>query len=176
NLPVIVKPNSQGSAIGVSIVQKRDDLQKALKLAFKYGNSVIIEKYIEGLELSVPVLDDPLKWVPRALPVIEIIPKDEFYTYESKYLPGASKHIIPAAISKLLYKKAQDIAVKVHTVLNCKGATRVDMIAGKNNNIYTLEINTIPGMTKTSLLPESAKKVGINFTKLLELMLKDVLR
>jgi len=156
-LPVIVKPADQGSAIGVRIVDKRPVLTQAVKCAFRYSMRVMIEEYIRGKEISVGILDG------NPLPVIEIVPKRKFYDFKAKYIPGMSEHIIPARITKAQYVHAQRLAQQAHHVLGCSGATRVDMMMKKNGKIFILEVNTIPGMTETSLLPDAAKQAGIDF-------------
>ncbi len=159
-LPVIVKPSMQGSAVGVTKVFETKDLYVALNRAFQYGSEVLIEKYIQGKEISVGILGEMI------LPVIEIVPKGDFYDYEAKYVPGMSSHILPAALDKTTYNQAQQYAKKVYSGFNCRGAVRVDMMVDDKNEIYVLEVNTIPGMTPTSLLPEAAKAAGINFNQL----------
>lgn len=158
--PVVVKPCQQGSAIGVTIVEQETDLAKALKLAFRFNDTVIVEDYIKGKELTVGVLND------RALPVIEIIPQNKFYDFESKYAIGGSKHLIPASISSREQAKAQSLALATHNVLGCRGATRVDLLLDTKGRFFVLEVNTIPGMTETSLLPDAAKAAGLSFEQL----------
>lgn len=163
--PVVVKPSSQGSTIGVNIVKNRDSLKRALKEAFKYNEEAIIEKYIPGRELTVGIIGD------KVLPVMEIIPVGKYYDYTAKYVPGKSKHILPAPLPKKVYKRAQELAMMAFNSLNCKAVARVDMrYDGKN--IYVLEVNTIPGMTETSLLPEAASYIGIDFKKLVYYIMK----
>ncbi|MCK4532564.1 D-alanine--D-alanine ligase [bacterium] len=160
-LPVIVKPSMQGSAVGITKVLEIKDLYAALNRAFQYGSEVVIERYIQGKEISVGILGEIV------LPVIEIVPKGDFYDYEAKYVPGMSSHILPAALDEITYNKAQQYAKKVYSGFNCRGAARVDMMVDDKNEIYVLEVNTIPGMTPTSLLPEEAKAAGINFNQLI---------
>ncbi len=159
--PVIVKPSMQGSAVGITKVLEIKDLYAALNRAFQYGSEVLIERYIQGKEISVGILGEIV------LPVIEIVPKGEFYDYEAKYVPGMSSHILPATLDKTTYNQAQQYAKKVYSGFNCRGAVRVDMMVDDKNEIYVLEVNTIPGMTPTSLLPEEAKAVGITFNQLI---------
>ncbi|MCK5533833.1 D-alanine--D-alanine ligase [bacterium] len=169
--PVIVKPSMEGSAVGITKVLDMKSIYPALNKAFQYGSEVIIEKYIQGKEISVGVLGETV------LPVIEIIPKGDFYDYEAKYIPGMSTHILPAALDETVYKQAQQYAKKAYSAFNCQGAARVDMMVNKENEIYVLEINTIPGMTPTSLFPEAAQAAGISFNqlilKIIELSLKE---
>lgn len=164
--PVVVKPASQGSAIGISIAKNKKEFEKAVKLAFSFDDRVLVEKYIKGVEVTAGVLNA------KALPVIEIVPKGKFYDFKSKYTVGESTHIIPARLAKNVLKKIQNIALKVYDEFRCNGTCRVDMIVDNNNNIYVLELNTLPGMTKTSLFPDAAKYVGMNFEDLVLEILK----
>ena len=162
----VIKPSDSGSSVGVSIVKKQSQIKPALKKAFKESEKVIVEKFINGLELSVPILGD------KALPVIEIIPKTEFFDYQAKYIPAFCKEIVPARISSILTKKAQEIALKAHQSLFCRGYSRVDMILDKQGRIWVLEVNTLPGLTANSLVPKSAKAAGIEFQALLDEIIK----
>ena len=164
--PVVVKPASQGSAIGISIVKNKKEFEKAVKLAFSYEDRILVEKYIKGVEVTAGVLNG------RALPVIEIVPKGKFYDFKSKYTVGQSTHIIPARLSEKVLKKIQNIALKVYDEFRCNGTCRVDMIVDKKNNIYVLEVNTLPGMTKTSLFPDAARSMGLSFEDLILEILK----
>ncbi len=164
--PVVVKPASQGSAIGVSIVKNKKDFKKAVKLAFSFEDRVLVEQYIKGMEITVGVLNG------KPLPVIEIVPKGKFYDFKSKYTIGQSTHIIPARLPNKVLKKAQDIALKIFSEFMCNGICRVDMIVDKKNSIYVLELNTLPGMTKTSLFPDAAKYIGMSFENLVLEILK----
>ncbi|MFN3966629.1 MAG: D-alanine--D-alanine ligase [Endomicrobiia bacterium] len=163
--PLVVKPCDQGSTIGVRIVNSLKELKSAIKYSLKYSKNAIVEKYIEGKELTVGILGR------EALPVVEIIPmgKSKFYDFEAKYAPGGSKHIIPARIDSKTTKLLQEMALKAFDALGCKAVGRVDFRLNKNEKPYILEINTIPGMTETSLLPEAAKERGYSF---LETVLK----
>ncbi|MDR3275508.1 MAG: D-alanine--D-alanine ligase [Endomicrobium sp.] len=167
--PVVVKPLAQGSAIGLTIVKKASQFSAAAKKAFKYGEEIIIEKYIEGKEITVGVVNS------KALPVIEIIPKGDFYDFESKYEKGGSKHIIPARISEKAYKTAQNYAEEIYKIFKCKAICRVDMITDKNGKVWVLENNTIPGMTETSLIPDAGKTVGYDFKSLVLKILESAL-
>lgn len=160
SLPAVVKPSAQGSALGVSIVRNRKQMNKAVKDAFRLDSQVLVEKYISGTEITVGVLGD------KTLPAIEIVPVNSFYDFESKYKPGCSKHIIPPRLSKRIIKSSQELSLKAHKVLGCKAMSRVDLIVDKKGKIWVLEVNTIPGMTKTSLLPDAACAVGIGFNEL----------
>lgn len=167
--PVVVKPNDQGSAIGVSLVTKRAGLQPALDQALCFGHEVMVEKYIKGREISIGLLQG------RALPVIEIVPKKTFYDYEAKYVAGMSEHIIPARLSAAKTKEVQALAERTAQVFGCKGTPRIDMIVASNGKVFILEVNTLPGMTATSLLPEAASKAGIRFDELMLRLIMDAL-
>jgi len=161
-LPLVVKPADVGSAIGVTIVKKKNELTKAIRLAFKHSDWAIIEKFIPGVEVTVTILGE------TALPVIEIVPKNEFYDFDAKYTPGHSDHIIPARISKAQTKSVKALALKAGKAMGCEDYYRVDFIVPKKGDPQILEINTAPGMTLTSLVPDAAKAVGISFPALLK--------
>jgi D-alanine-D-alanine ligase len=162
--PVVVKPSRQGSTIGMTKVNSADGLNNAISEAAAYDEQIIVEQFIRATELTVGVLGTNN---PQALPVIEIVPKGGFYDYEAKYAPGGSEHFIPARIGDAETKQAQEIAVKAFKSLGCRGMARVDIMLS-DNGMYVLEVNTIPGMTPTSLLPEAAKAKGIGFSELLD--------
>ncbi|MBW1777203.1 MAG: D-alanine--D-alanine ligase [Deltaproteobacteria bacterium] len=165
-LPLVVKPVNAGSSVGITIVRSADRLQTALEAAFVHDDTILLEAYIQGVELTGGVLgNDTLE----AFPLIEIIPNTnfEFFDYTAKYTPGASREICPARIQEDLAQKAQDAAMKAHQALFCRGYSRTDMIL-KDPDVYVLETNTIPGMTATSLLPQAAEKAGLSFTALLD--------
>lgn len=157
---VVVKPSAQGSAIGVSVVKEKSGLAPALAAAFKYDRRVLVEEYIAGTEITVGVLG------PRPLPVIEIVPQNEFYDFESKYTPGCSQHLIPPRLPKATIARTQRLALEVFAALNCRAVSRIDMIVDKKQRPWILEVNTIPGMTETSLLPDAARAAGIDFPEL----------
>jgi len=165
--PAVVKPNEQGSTIGISIVRSADELAEALKLAFEYDDRVLIEEFVEGIEITCGILgnDDPV-----ALPLVEIVPEGGFYDYHAKYTPGATDEIVPARISEAQTKEAQGLALACHKALCCRGMSRVDMIVS-GDRICVLEVNTIPGMTPTSLLPRAAEAAGISFARLLDTLI-----
>lgn len=162
--PLFVKPYNQGSSVGVSLVHHQSEMGKALELAFKYSQPVIVEEDLKGLEIQCGVLGNDK---PYALPAIEIVPKNEFFDYEAKYQAGKSEEIVPARISADLTKEIQRLAVKVFKAIGAKGFGRVDMILTKTGP-KVLEINTIPGLTSASLLPKEARAAGINYPQLLE--------
>lgn len=165
--PVVVKPTSQGSTVGISIVEKEEELNEAVKLAFAYGNEIILEEFIRGIELTCGVLESVKEGI-IPLPVTEIIPKvSTFFTYEAKYKKGGSEEITPARIDPKSAKLVQEYAVKAHQILGCEGFSRTDFIL-KDGIPYTLETNTLPGMTATSLLPQGARAAGISFSQLLD--------
>jgi len=166
--PVMVKPSRQGSTIGMTKVNTPGELNNAIEEASAYDEQIIVERFVAGIELTVGVLgnDDPI-----ALPVVEIVPKSEFYDYESKYAPGGSEHMIPARISDADNALARDIALRAFRSLGCRGMARVDLMLGAEG-MCVLEVNTIPGMTPTSLLPEAAKAVGISFRQLLDMIVE----
>ncbi len=169
-LPLVIKPVSGGSSIGMSIVRYEEELNEAVDKAFDYDNTVLIESYIQGIELTGGVLgNDDL----QALPIIEIIPGKgyDFFDYTAKYTKGATEEICPARIDDELTLKAQSYAKIAHQALCCKGYSRTDMIL-KERDIYVLETNTIPGMTQTSLLPLAAKTAGISFSQLLDRLIE----
>jgi D-alanine-D-alanine ligase len=158
--PVIVKPVLQGSTIGVAIVEKSSEFAVAVKEVFKYGGEALIEQFIEGKEVTVGVLNG------KALPVVEIVPKGKFYDFKSKYQRDGSQHIIPARVSEKAYETAQSSAEKVYEIFKCRAICRVDMIVDKKDKVWILENNTIPGMTKTSLVPDEGRAAGYNFERL----------
>lgn len=165
--PVIVKPNAQGSTVGCACVKSGERLIKAIKEAWEYDQTALVEKYISGVEITVGLLGNEN---PQPLPIIEIQSAKGFYDYEAKYTPGGSSHIIPARISSHAAELAKEYAVRTHQLIGCRGVSRVDMIVSDDNPIV-LEINTIPGMTPLSLLPDAARSAGIDFSDLLERIL-----
>lgn len=164
--PVVVKPSSEGSSVGVSLVYSHEELRSAADLAFQYDQEILVEKYIRGKEVQVGVLGD------RALGAIEIVPKNVFYDYESKYKPGMSDHFFPARIDKEAYEQVLEAGLQAHRALGCRGYSRADFIIDEGGAPYILEVNTLPGMTATSLLPDIARGVGISFPDLVEEILR----
>ena len=161
---VFVKPSDQGSSIGASKVSKKSDLKKALQKAFSYSEKVLVDKYIQGTEITIGVLGNEQLTV---LPPVEIVPKNDFFDYEAKYNESKCDEICPARISRALTKKAQKTAIKTYQALGCQGFGRVDMII-KSKDVYVLEVNTIPGLTPVSLLPKAAAAAGISYPQLLD--------
>ena len=169
-LPLVVKPVVGGSSVGMSIVRSTVDLLGAVQKAFEFDSAVIVEAYIEGVELTGGVVGNRKL---EAYPIIEIIPDEahDFFDYEAKYTAGITQEICPARIDEELTLKAQDYAKKAHRALFCRGYSRTDMIL-RDGEIYVLETNTIPGMTATSLLPQAAQAAGVDFTSLLDKLIE----
>jgi D-alanine-D-alanine ligase len=166
NMPWVVKPAAEGSSIGVSIVNREEELADSLENAFSYGERIIIEKYIKGKEVQIGILGQTV------LGGVEVRPSKEFYSYEAKYTPGLTEYILPPDVDYSSYEALKNAALRAHNALGCKGATRVDFILSESNDPYILEVNTIPGMTETSLLPKIARLSGLDFPGLIEEMLK----
>ncbi len=162
-LPIFVKPAGNGSSYGITKVTDAAQLAEAITVAGAKGDAVLVEQCIEGTEITVPVLgnDDP-----EALPIVEIVTGAEFYDLKVKYEPGELHHVIPARLDPQTYAKAQELAVRAHKALGCRGVSRSDFIVTAEGKPYILETNTIPGMTETSLLPDSARHAGIEFPQL----------
>ncbi len=175
-LPAFVKPVASGSSVGASIVRRGEDLGPAIEGALRFDERALVEEYLKGTELTVAVIgNDDL----TPLPVIEIVPKREFFDYHAKYDAGESDEICPARIPEDVAKRAQDLAVRAHRALECRGMSRTDFVwAG--DRMVALEVNTIPGMTANSLLPRAAKAAGIPFgdllTRLIDWALEDAQR
>ena len=169
-MPWVVKPVAEGSSIGVSIVKKDTELDDALKDAFKYGEKIIVEKYVKGKEIQIGILGQ------QALGGVEVRPSKEFYSYEAKYTAGLTQYILPPEVDDAVYEMLKDTALKAHNALGCRGATRVDFILSGSNEPYILEVNTIPGMTETSLLPKIAGLAGMDFPRLIEEILRQAVR
>ena len=163
--PVVVKPANNGSSIGVSIANNLEEFEVAIIECEKYKDEIIIEEYIKGREFSVGILDK------TALPPIEIIPKAGFYDYKNKYQEGKTIEICPPKISQDKIKEMQQIAMKVHNALLLGAYSRIDFILDENGNLNVLEANSLPGMTKTSLLPQEALVAGITYEDLCEKIL-----
>ena len=173
--PCVVKPNAAGSSIGVSLVREPALLDPAVEAAFAYGSMVLIEEYVSGTEITSGIIDDPITGDPIALPLIEVVPNAEFYNYQAKYATGGSEHIVPARVSAQVAQQAAALALRAHQALGCEGMSRVDMIT-RGDDIVVLEVNTIPGMTATSLLPDAAKAAGVGFPELLDRIVRSALR
>jgi len=167
--PVVVKPSDEGSSIGLSIVDSEKDFNDALNNAFTYSDRVVIEQYIRGREITVGVLED------KALPVVEIIPSKRFFDFEAKYKEGMTEYKVPAEIDTQTYAACQRIGLEAHKALGARFFSRVDMILNKDNKPVVLEVNTIPGLTETSLLPKAAHAAGIGFNQLIFKILEQIL-
>jgi D-alanine-D-alanine ligase len=167
-LPWVVKPAAEGSSVGVEIVKDESEFSKALRQAFSYGERVVVEEYIKGKEVQIGILND------KVLGGVEVKPSLEFYNYEAKYTAGLTEYILPPRLSGKVYEKVKGAALSAHKALGCCGATRVDLIVDDKGNPFVLEVNTIPGMTETSLLPKIAKSAGYDFIGLLEEILGGV--
>ena len=165
-LPWVVKPNAQGSTIGLTVVERREQLAPALKLAKEYDQEVIIEKYIPGRDLTVAILDR------EPLPVVEIIPKHKVYDYTCKYTQGMSQYVVPAEISPVLQRQISSQALRAYRLLYCKGYGRVDFRLSAEGELFCLEVNTLPGMTQTSLVPKAAQAAGTGFPELVDRIVK----
>lgn len=165
--PLIAKPVHEGSTIGITIMRSETDLERAVDEALRYDSRVLIEDYIEGREVTVSVLNG------EALPIIQIEPKSGFYDYQAKYTSGQTEYILPAPLESALYERIQQTAVLTCRLLGCRGAARVDFMV-REREFFCLEVNTIPGMTETSLLPKAARQAGISFPELVQRMLEDV--
>ncbi len=164
-LPVVVKPSQEGSSVGVSIVKTPEEIGPALELAFSYDREILVEQFIEAREIQIGIFGD------RALGAIEIIPRNEFYDFDAKYTPGMAEHIYPAKLPEKLYRHALDTGLAAHRALDCSDYSRVDLLVTGDGECYVLEVNTLPGMTATSLLPEIAQGSGIGFEELVERIL-----
>ena len=166
-LPFVVKPVQEGSSVGISIIKEEAQLADALQLAFRYDEEILVEQYIKGQEVQVGILED------RPVGAIEIVPKNEFYDFEAKYTDGMAEHIFPARLEATLYEKTQQIGLAAHRALGCTGYSRVDLLVTPEGDCYVLEVNTLPGMTALSLLPEiAAKGAGLSFEALVSCIIE----
>ncbi len=163
DLPLVIKPRFEGSALGVNIVKTHEQWTSAMLTAAKTFSQIMAEEYIEGREFTVGILGE------EALPVIEIVPNgDEFYTYDAKYAQGGSTHIIPAKIDEDLAARLQMLALSTHRLLGLRDCSRTDFIVSKEGRPQILEVNTLPGLTATSLLPDACASIGISYEALIE--------
>lgn len=162
SLPFVIKPNDEGSTVGLTIVKNESDITNAIELAFKYTDKIMIEKYVKGRELTVSIVGD------IAYPLIEIKPKEGFYDYHHKYTKGMTEYICPAEVTDDVSKKAREIAIKAYHSLGCSVYSRVDFLLDENDDLHCLEVNTLPGMTELSLVPKAVKAEGMEFNELLE--------
>lgn len=174
-LPLVVKPADRGSSVGVSIVKKFENLGSAIRQAFQRSDIVMIQKYIKGRELACGVLE--VNGVSLALMPTEIVPKkSDFFDFASKYEAGGSEEITPPDLPREKLKEIQLTALRAHKALGCAGMSRTDLILDSSGKLHVLEINTIPGMTQTSLLPQQAEKMGFEFPRLLEIIIQSALK
>ncbi len=162
DLPWIVKPVAEGSSVGITIVKEKEKLSEALGKAFQFGKKAIIEKFISGKEVHIGILGE------KVLGGVEVRPSSEFYSYDDKYSSGLTQYIIPPELDPQVYEKAKETALQAHLALGCSGAARVDLKIDETGAPYVLEVNTIPGMTGTSLLPKIAQSAGMSFNELIE--------
>lgn len=165
-MPWVIKPATEGSSIGISIVKDKPSAIEAIKNAMTFGERVLIEKHIQGQEIHVGILND------KVLGSVEVRPKLEFYSYEAKYTEGLTEYILPPDMQTEVLEKAGDTALSAHKALGCKGVTRVDLLVDGHNNPFVLEVNTIPGMTETSLIPKIAGHSGLDFKRLVQEILR----
>ena len=169
-LPIIVKPNDQGSTIGLSLVKDKIEIGPAFKIASNFADSVMFESFILGREITVPIIGS------NSYSIVEIVPKKNLYDYECKYTAGMSEYFCPADIDDNLSNKIKNIALRIHNLLRCRHYSRVDFLLDKNNKIWFLEINTLPGMTKTSLLPKSLSADGFSFNDVIQMIIDEALK
>ncbi|WP_046494692.1 D-alanine--D-alanine ligase family protein [Syntrophomonas zehnderi] len=172
-LPMVIKAATQGSSIGTYIVRNEEDILSAINNAFLYSHEVLAEEFIDGKELTVALLGNEQ---PEVLPIIEITSQNEFYDYESKYTQGMFEHIIPARIDRISEENIINISKQVYELMNCKGFARIDFMLDKNGYPYVLEVNTIPGMTELSLVPDAARAAGMSFEELVERIVRLALK
>ncbi len=169
-IPCVVKPSTEGSSLGMTIVRNASELPNALEKAFAVDDEAMVEKFIDGVELTIGVLGNDY---PYALPIIQVIPNsDEFYNYHAKYTEGGSTHLCPAPVSSELTQTAQEMAVAAHMILGCRGISRSDFMCDNEGQCWILETNTLPGMTNTSLVPDAARVAGMEFPQLCEKLIE----
>jgi D-alanine-D-alanine ligase len=172
--PVVVKPASQGSTIGVTIVRKPSQWSDALELAHRYDREAMVEAYIPGHEVTVSLIGSG-EGAPMVLPAVEIVAPEGFYDFSAKYEKGKTQYLCPAPLSAAIIKQIRTLALKTYQVMGCDGAIRVDFRITPRGHPYVLEINTVPGMTETSLLPMAAAQAGIDYDELTERILQSAL-
>jgi len=158
--PLVIKPARQGSSVGVSIVKEEPELEAACQLGWQHDDHLVAERYVAGRELTVGIFDK------RALPVIEIRPRHGFFTYEDKYTKGQTDYLVPAPLEGNLEARTKTLALRTHDCLGCRDFSRVDLIMADDGSLSVLELNTIPGLTETSLVPKAAQAAGMSFQEL----------
>ncbi len=175
SFPIVVKPASQGSALGIKFARDGAELPGALLAAFSYDHKVLLERYVAGRDLAVSILEDSDE--PRALPIVEAVPEQEdFYDFESRYEIGRTRFVCPAELEPAVAQRAEELALDVYRMLGCSGFARVDlMLEHGSDELFVLEANTIPGLTETSLVPQAADAAGITFDRLIERILQAAL-
>ncbi len=164
--PVVIKPSRDGSTVGISVAHNLDEFNRGIVDALKYDKEILVEEFIPGMEITVPILDD------RVLTPIEIVPQEGFYDYQRKYTAGKTEYILPPRLPDDVVEKIRKISLKVHQVTQCRVYSRVDFRVTPDHQLYVLEINTLPGCTKTSLLPKSAAKDGIEFAQVVDILVQ----
>ncbi|MFC1511348.1 D-alanine--D-alanine ligase [Candidatus Margulisiibacteriota bacterium] len=170
--PLVLKPVSEGSSLGVYLIKEKDHLDSRLEKVVAEFKDVFVEEYIKGREVTVGIIG---RWGDlQALPVLELVPKNEFYDFEAKYTAGMTQFVLPAKLPEKVYRKTQQVALAAHKALGCYGVSRVDMIVGQDNIPYVHDVNTIPGMTDRSDLPAQAAHAGISFDQLVVKILESV--
>lgn len=173
---VAVKPASQGSALGVTLVRGNEDVQAAIERAFEFDTRVLVERFVHGREITAGVLHLHGE-TPRALPVIEIVtPEGTWYDYEHRYTPGLSEHLVPARLPTQALEEIARVACAAHQILGCRELSRADFVVDADNQPYLLEVNTLPGMTPTSLYPDAARAAGLSFEELMRLLVESAWR
>ena len=173
-LPVFVKPNCGGSSVGMSKVNKSEELEDAIKIAFREDREILIEEFVPGRELTCGVLQSKNQMT--VFPVVEVISKKEFFDYEAKYDPALSSEIIPAPITTNLEIKIKETSAFLYKKLNCKGVVRFDYIySAKNRKLYFLEVNTVPGLSRQSIVPKMAVEMGISLQELFSMLIEDAI-
>lgn len=165
-LPVVVKPTREGSSIGISRVFSEKDWQDAFEEALQYGDEVLVEQFVDGRECTVGIVGN------EALPIVEIIPRDSYYSYAAKYADSGTRYSVPAQLPSELAKSCQSCALEIFRLLGCRGCARVDFLVDGDLNPYILELNSIPGFTETSLLPKAARSAGIQFPQLCDRIMR----
>ena len=168
--PVVVKPLREGSTIGISVVSEKKDINPALDNALQYGDTALIEEYIAGMEVTAGIIGD------KPLPLVEIVPRGGFYDFNTKTSGGMAEYIVPARLAAAVSEKIQDVALTAHKTLGCCYVSRVDFRVDPAGQPYVLEVNTIPGMTETSLLPKAAGEAGIGYDDLVEMILSSAFK